>query len=79
MKRVIAILAAVMVIASPVGAQQAPRSAPVAVAPQPALPAPKDVAYPGTLTLQVDATDLDRRIFNIKQKIPVAKAGPLTL
>ena len=79
MKRVIAILAAVMVIASPVGAQQAPRSAPVAVAPQPALPAAKDVAYPGTLTLQVDATDLDRRIFNIKQKIPVAKAGPLTL
>ena len=79
LKRVIAILAAVMVIASPVGAQQAPRSAPVAVAPQPALPAPKDVAYPGTLTLQVDATDLDRRIFNIKQKIPVAKAGPLTL
>jgi len=34
--------------------------------------------YPGTLTLQIDATDLDRRIFRVKQSVPV-KAGPLTL
>ena len=37
-----------------------------------------DVAYPGTLKLAVDATDLDRRIFRVRETIPVA-AGPLTL
>lgn len=35
-------------------------------------------AYPGTLTLQIDATDLDHKIFRVKQGVPV-KAGPLTL
>ena len=34
--------------------------------------------YPGTLTLQVDATDLDRRIFRVKETLPV-RPGPLTL
>lgn len=77
---VAAIFAAAMIACTPVVAQPTvTRSAPMAVAPLPALPAPQDVAYPGTLTLEVDATDLDRRIFNIKQRIPVAKAGPLTL
>lgn len=40
--------------------------------------APRDIAYPGTITLHVDATDLDRRIFRMRETIPV-KAGPLTL
>ncbi len=40
--------------------------------------APADVAYPGTLTLHVDATDLDRRIFRVHEEIPVV-AGRLTL
>ena len=39
---------------------------------------PSDSPYPGTLTLQVDATDLDRRIFRVKETVPV-KPGPLTL
>jgi predicted metalloprotease with PDZ domain len=34
--------------------------------------------YPGVLTLQVDATDLDRRIFRVKESMPV-RPGPLTL
>jgi predicted metalloprotease with PDZ domain len=34
--------------------------------------------YPGTLTLQVDATDLDRKVFRVKESVPV-QAGPLTL
>ena len=38
------------------------RSEPQPVAAAPALPTLRDVAYPGTLTLEVDATDLDRRI-----------------
>jgi predicted metalloprotease with PDZ domain len=44
-----------------------------------ALPAPKDLAYPGVLRLDVDATDLDRRIFAVHETIPVAEPGPLTL
>ena len=39
---------------------------------------PTDTPYPGTLTLQVDATDLDRRIFNIRETVPVVP-GPLRL
>lgn len=39
---------------------------------------PMDVAYPGTLTLRVDATDLDHRIFRVHEEIPVV-AGSLTL
>ena len=34
--------------------------------------------YPGTLTLQVDATDLDHKIFRVKESVPV-QPGPLTL
>src|SRR5262245_30389051 len=39
---------------------------------------PQDVAYPGTLSLTVDATDLSHRVFHATQRIPV-QAGPLTL
>jgi len=42
-------------------------------------PPPVDTPYPGTLLLQVDATDLDRRIYRVKESLPVAKPGPLTL
>src|ERR1051326_7668573 len=42
------------------------------------IPAPQDVVYPGTLTLSVDLTDLDRRLFLVRESLPV-KAGPLTL
>jgi predicted metalloprotease with PDZ domain len=46
---------------------------------QPAPPAPPaDTAYPGTLTLQVDATDLAHRIFRVRETLP-AQPGPLTL
>jgi predicted metalloprotease with PDZ domain len=56
--------------------QSAPRAS--ADAPPP-IPAPRDVRYPGVMKLEVDATDLDRKIFWIKQTIPVARAGKLTL
>lgn len=50
-----------------------------AAAAAPAIPAPRDIPYaPGTLTLHVDATDLDHRIFRVRESIPVA-AGPLVL
>jgi len=41
-------------------------------------PPPRDTPYPGVLTLQVDATDLDRRIFRIRETVPVVP-GPLRL
>jgi predicted metalloprotease with PDZ domain len=42
------------------------------------IPAAQDVAYPGALTLKVELTDLDRRVFNVHESIPV-KPGPMTL
>jgi predicted metalloprotease with PDZ domain len=48
-------------------------------APLPAIPAAQDKAYPGTMMLKVDATDLDRRIFKVEQTIPVAKSGHMVL
>jgi predicted metalloprotease with PDZ domain len=43
------------------------------------IPDARDIAYPGTIQLDVDATDIDRAIFNVKQVIPVAEAGPMVL
>ena len=43
------------------------------------IPAPRDVAYPGVITLDMDATDIDRRIVSVRQTIPVAGPGPLVL
>jgi len=53
-------------------------------APQPlpivdTIPAARDVAFPGTMTLAVDATDTARGIFKVRQTIPVAHAGPMVL
>ena len=54
-------------------------SKPQYIAPQDTIPAPQDIAYPGTMQLEVDARDHDQGIFRITQTIPVAQAGPLTL
>ncbi|WP_324806178.1 peptidase M61 [Sphingomonas sp. LY29] len=53
-------------------------------APQPVpyvstIPVARDVAYPGTIRLNVDATDLDRRILKVRETIPVANPGRMTL
>ncbi|MEO5830150.1 MAG: M61 family peptidase, partial [Rhodanobacter sp.] len=42
------------------------------------VPAPQDVPYQGTLKVNVDATDVARRIFRVHEVIP-AQPGPLTL
>ena len=50
--------------------------------PQPfpdSIPAARDVAYPGMLTIDVDASDTARAIYRVKQTIPVPGAGPFTL
>ena len=67
-------------IATPLFAQDAIRSKPTALPVDSAAPAPKDMPYPGgTIKLEVDATDTVQRIFRVKETIPVATAGPLTL
>ena len=43
------------------------------------IPAPQDVPYPGVIQLQVDATDLDHRVFRVKETLPVAGPGRTTL
>lgn len=55
------------------------RSEPRAIELASTVPPPRDIAYPGVITLDVDATDTDQRIWRIKQTIPVERAGPITL
>src|SRR5215216_1778345 len=43
------------------------------------IPAAQDVPYPGTIQLDVDATDTARAIFKVRETIPVAGPGRLTL
>jgi predicted metalloprotease with PDZ domain len=50
--------------------------------PQPlgeAAPAARDIAYPSTLRLEIDASDTQRGIFRVVETIPVAAPGRLTL
>ena len=42
------------------------------------IPAPRDEPYPGTLRVEVDATDLDHKVFRVRETLAV-KPGPLTL
>ncbi len=41
--------------------------------------APKDIPYPGAIRLDVDATDLERHIFKIRETIPVRGGESLAL
>jgi len=43
-----------------------------------AVPAPQDTPYAGVISLKIDATDIERHIFNVHESIPV-KPGALTL
>jgi predicted metalloprotease with PDZ domain len=69
--------AAVLCLAGPAGAQTSPGPQPYPMPPK--TEAPQDVAYPGLLKVQVDATDTDRHIFRVHETIPVAKPGPFTV
>jgi len=67
-------------IATPLIAQDAIRSKPTALPVDNAAPTPKDAPYPGgAIRLEVDATDTVQRIFRVKETIPVAQSGPMTL
>jgi predicted metalloprotease with PDZ domain len=52
---------------------------PQATKPPPAIEAPRDIAYPGTIRLEVDATDALRGIHRIHENVPVRGPRRLTL
>ena len=52
-----------------------PHPAPAAIGISP----PEDTPYAGLIVLDVDATALGRRIFRVRETVPVARAGNLTL
>lgn len=43
------------------------------------IPPARDVPFPGVIKIAVDATDLQQRIFHVKQSVPVSRPGQLTL
>ncbi len=76
------LLAAASLLATAAAAQT--EDAPTGASkPQPAavadtIPGPRDTPYPGTIRLQVDATDTVHAIFRVRETVPV-QPGPLTL
>ncbi|MPT48758.1 MAG: M61 family peptidase [Sphingobium sp.] len=86
---ILSVLLSTAVIASPAIAQGASQaasgpgapgnSAPTAMPIVDSIAAPQDIAYPGTMQLTVDATDINQRIWRAKQVIPVVSAGRMTL
>ena len=69
-----------LTVAAPALAQvPAGNSAPQPVPFVETIPAAQDIPYPGTLKLDVDATDTERGIFRVRETIPVAKSGPMAL
>jgi len=71
-------LAAALSLAAPALAQiGTARPEPLAI--PAAMPAPRDIPYPGTLRLEIDASDTGRGIYRAVETIPVAGPGPLTL
>jgi predicted metalloprotease with PDZ domain len=72
--------ASLLASAAPVIAQvPAGNSAPQPVPYVDTIPAARDVPFPGTIQLDIDATDTERGIFRVKETIPVTKAGAMTL
>ena len=71
------LLVSCLALAAPVVAQ--PFSEPQPLVQPPSIPEARDIAYPGTIRLDVDATDIQRRIYRVVETVPVAGPGPLTL
>jgi len=70
-----ALLASSLAPGGAAAAAEAPQPLPL----PPEIAAPRDVDYPGTIRLVVDATDTERHIFSVHETIPVAGAGPMVL
>ncbi|MBR0552889.1 M61 family metallopeptidase [Stakelama marina] len=70
-------LAALLLSSTAASAQQISKPDPVPF--ENTIPEARDIAYPGTIEINVDATNTQQRIFTVEETIPVAKAGPMTL
>ena len=57
----------------------AANSAPLAVLPVDSIPSARDILYPGTIRLAVDVRDVGRAVYHVRETVPVAAPGPLTL
>ncbi|WP_428631076.1 M61 family metallopeptidase [Sphingopyxis sp.] len=79
MKKQLLVATALIILAIPAASAQDGNSRPQPVVQPLTIPLPADKPYPGTMQLKVDATDVARGIFHVRQTIPVAKAGKLTL
>ncbi len=68
-------------LAGAAGAQIVPpqNSKPGATPKIDAIPAPRDVPYPGTIQLTVDASDVTRAIFRVHEHVPVPAAGDFVM
>lgn len=75
--KLLAAVSAIALLASSVAAQ--PPALPQPAPMSPPIAQPRDVPYPGVIRLEVDATDLDRRIISVRETIPVSGPGPITL
>ncbi|MEX0644448.1 MAG: hypothetical protein WD076_04015, partial [Parvularculaceae bacterium] len=69
-------LAASLCLAANAAAAQGPALTPAPL--PPAIEAPRDVPFPGVIELSVDATDVARGIFRVRETIPAAP-GRMTL
>src|SRR5690242_9297444 len=54
-----------------VAVAQVPRSEPQPVSAVSNIPAARDVAYPGTIDLKIDATDVVRGVYRVTETVPV--------
>ena len=68
-------------LATPAAAQLVPalNSRPEATAKVDTIPPARDIAYPGTIQLTVDASDVTRAIFRIHEHVPVPHPGDFVL
>ncbi|MEO0061458.1 MAG: hypothetical protein RLZZ08_18 [Pseudomonadota bacterium] len=63
-----------LVLAAPASAQIT-NTAPMAVPVSHSIPDAQDVAFPGIITLDIDATDVTRGIYRVKQDVPVPQGA----
>jgi predicted metalloprotease with PDZ domain len=78
--RAVALVA--LLLASAASAQIVPQNnsqPPAPTAKTAPIPDARDIAYPGTIQLTVDASDVTRGVFRIHERVPITGAGDLVL
>lgn len=78
MHRALSLAALLLASAAPVAAQTH-NSKPQPVPFVDTVPEARDTPYPGTIKLDIDATDVNQAIFRVHETIPVAQAGHMVL